>query len=89
MDFATATIKRRYDSRHKPREYEVGQKVYYENIKLHHGYHLPCKLSQAVTATRRTLQNRQARGLIGLQTGVPIEIWHPPCDLGGSAVANP
>lgn len=38
MDFAAARAKRRYDARHRPLEFNEGDKVY---LRLHRGYHLP------------------------------------------------
>ena len=47
MDFATIQAKRRYNSKYRPIEFEVGDKVY---LRLHHRYYLPgnpsCKYSQ-------------------------------------------
>ncbi|KAM7203063.1 hypothetical protein V8F33_002411, partial [Rhypophila sp. PSN 637] len=40
MDFAAAAAKRRYDSKHKPVYFEVGDTVY---LRLHKGYSLPGK----------------------------------------------
>ena len=38
IDFAAAQAKRRYDSKHRPIKFEVGNKVY---LRLHRRYHLP------------------------------------------------
>ncbi|KAM7222641.1 hypothetical protein V8F06_002135 [Rhypophila decipiens] len=40
MDFAAAAAKRRYDGKHKPVNFEVGDTVY---LRLHKGYSLPGK----------------------------------------------
>jgi len=37
IDFAAAEAKRRYNGKHQPLSFEVGQKVH---LQLHHGYNL-------------------------------------------------
>ena len=49
MDFAAAQAKRRYDGKHRPIEFEVGDKVY---LRLHRGYHLPGNPSRKYSQQR-------------------------------------
>ncbi|KAK4158829.1 hypothetical protein QBC43DRAFT_195406, partial [Cladorrhinum sp. PSN259] len=49
MDFTAAAAKRRYDGKHRPVDFQPGDKVY---IKLHHGYHLPGKPSRRFSQKR-------------------------------------
>ena len=49
MNFAAAAAKRRYDGKHKPLDFKVGDQVY---LRLHHRYHLPGRPSKKYSQQR-------------------------------------